>query len=58
MNEPQIPAADQENIDALVRQFRNRIENLYRMAYLQGQIDQAEADRRKMKEEYVATAAR
>ena len=32
-------------------QFRNSIENLYSVAYLQGQIDQCEADRAKMRGE-------
>ena len=45
------PAADRERIDSMVAQFRNQIENLYSVAYLQGQIDQCEADRAKLRKE-------
>ena len=37
--EPQIPQLDQERIDNMVNDYRLRLENLYRMAYMQGQID-------------------
>ena len=53
MSALQVPApqADRERIDAMVAQFRNQIENLYSVAYLQGAIDQVEADRAKMRAE-------
>ena len=50
MIEVPITADDRERIDDIVTHFRTRIENLYNIAYLQGQIDQAEADRAKLKE--------
>ena len=34
-----IPQADQERIDGMVATYRHQLENLYRMAYMQGQID-------------------
>ena len=40
---PKIPGRDQFDIDALVDDYRHRIENLYRRAYLQGKIDQVDA---------------
>lgn len=45
-----IPQDDQERIVAMVGQYRHQIENLYRMAYLQGAIDQNIEDGKKMKE--------
>ena len=53
MSALQVPApqADRERIDAMVAQFRNQIENLYSVAYLQGAIDQVEQDRAKMRGE-------
>jgi hypothetical protein len=45
-----ISAADQERIDAMVAQYRHSIEHLYRIAYLQGQIDEGNDALRKMKE--------
>lgn len=47
-DEIHIPAEDQQSIDALVAAFRSRVENLYRMAYLQGAIDEAKKERDKM----------
>ena len=41
MDNPNIPARDQERIDAMVASYRHQLENLYRMAYIQGQIDEA-----------------
>ena len=51
MSALQVPinADDREHIDAMVAQFRHSIENLYSRAYLQGQIDQCEADRAKLR---------
>ena len=53
MSALQVPApqADRERIDAMVAQFRNQIENLYSVAYLQGQIDQCQADPDKLRKE-------
>ena len=51
MIEVPIKADDRERIDAMCAQYRNQIENLYNIAYLQGQIDQAEADRDKLRKE-------
>ena len=45
------PQADRDHIDAMCAQFRHSIENLYSRAYLQGAIDQVEADRAKMRAE-------
>ncbi len=39
MDDLQIPEVDRERIEAMVRQYRHQIENLYRIAYLQGQIE-------------------
>lgn len=50
MDEIVIMPQDQERIDAMVAQYRHSLENLYRIAYLQGQIDQNVADLRKLKE--------
>ena len=52
MSALQVPApqADRERIDAIVAQFRNQIENLYSVAYIQGQIDQANETRKMLKE--------
>ena len=41
MDDPQIPQKDQERIDAMVASYRHSLEHLYRVAYLQGQIDDA-----------------
>ena len=41
--------ADRERIDAMVAQYRHSIERLYEMAYLQGQIAQAEEERAKLR---------
>ena len=49
MDNPNIPAADQERINLLVSEFRHRMENLYRMGYLQGAIDEATETRDKMR---------
>jgi hypothetical protein len=38
MDDPKIPQEDQQRIDALVSTYRHSLENMYRMAYLQGQI--------------------
>lgn len=46
-----ISAEDQERIEGMVRQYRSQIENLYRVAYLQGAIDQANEDRAKLRRE-------
>ena len=54
MDEPVIPQDDQERINALVAAYRHSLENLYRVAYLQGQIEQVEDDRRKLKAELAA----
>ncbi len=50
MDEVIISAADQQRIDDMVRQYRNQITNLYRIAYLQGAIDEAAEAREKMRE--------
>lgn len=52
-----IPADDQQRIDALVSDFRHRIENLYRMAYLQGQIASETEARDKIKAKLAKVAA-
>ena len=54
MADPRIPPLDQERIDAMVAAYRHSLESLYRVAYLQGQIEQAEDDRRKLKAELAA----
>ena len=51
MDEPTIPQDDQERINAMVASYRHSIENLYRVAYLQGQIDQSVDDLRKLRAE-------
>ena len=53
MSALQVPApqADRERMEAMVAQFRSQIENLYSVAYLQGAIDQVEADRDKLRKE-------
>ena len=43
-----IPEIDRERIEQIVSSFRTRIENLYRIAYLQGQIEQEEKERDKL----------
>ena len=45
MDNPQIPQVDRERIESMVAQYRHQIENLYRMAYLQGQIESETAAR-------------
>lgn len=35
----QIPAIDQEKIDGMVQQYRHQLENLYRLAHIQGGMD-------------------
>ena len=40
-----IPQFDIERIDAMVAQYRHSLETIYRIAYIQGQIDQANATR-------------
>jgi len=42
MDDLQIPEIDRERIESLVETFRRSVENLYRMGYIQGQIDQSE----------------
>ena len=54
MDDVRISSEDQERIDAMVRQYRSQVENLYRIAYLQGAIDQSTEDRDKLR----ASAAR
>ena len=49
MDNPNIPARDQGRIDMLVLEFRHRMENLYRMAYIQGQIDEAKEARDRLR---------
>lgn len=49
MDEVIISAADQQRIDDMVRQYRHQIENLYRIAYLQGAIDQSKEDAAKLR---------
>ncbi len=44
-----IPAEDQQSIDDLCATFRTRIENLYRRAYIQGRIDEAQEEVAKLK---------
>lgn len=39
MDDFPIPQRDQERIDSMVAQYRSQIENLYRIAHIQGQID-------------------
>ena len=51
------PASDRERIEAMVAQFRNQIENLYSVAYLQGKIDQCEEDREKMRADLAKVGA-
>ena len=51
MNEVIIHAEDRERIGNIVAQFRNKLENLYRIAYLQGAMDQVEEDRAKLRAE-------
>lgn len=41
MDDLQIPEIDRERIEGMVAQYRHQIENLYRIAYMQGQIEQA-----------------
>lgn len=50
MSAIQVPlsAADRERIEQMVAQFRNQIENLYNIGYLQGQIDQANETREQL----------
>ena len=48
MDDPKIPALDQQRIDGMVFNYRHQLENLYRMAYLQGQIDSETAARDKL----------
>ena len=45
MDNPNIPPQDQERIDLLVSEFRHRMENLYRLAHIQGQIESETAAR-------------
>ena len=49
MNDLQIPEVDRERIEDMVRQYRHQIENLYRMAFLQGSIEQVKEDAAKLK---------
>lgn len=49
-----IPADDRERIEQMVRQYRHSIENLYRMAWLQGSIEQVEIDRDALKRKVAA----
>ena len=36
-----IPERDRERLEVMVEQYRHSIYNLYRLAYLQGEIDSA-----------------
>ena len=49
MDEIPIKPEDAERIDGMVRQYRSQIENLYRIAYLQGAIDAETEAVRKMR---------
>ncbi len=44
MDDPKIPQVDQERIDAMVAQYRHALENLYRLAHIQGAMTQVEQD--------------
>ena len=48
MDEPKIPGDDQFRIEQIVIEFRHRLENLYRMAYVQGRLDQVTEDRERL----------
>ena len=48
---PVIPAMDQEKIDGMVQQYRHALENLYRLAHIQGEtvaFNEATASLRKV----------
>lgn len=49
MDDLPIQQEDRERIESMVRQYRSQIENLYRMGYLQGQIDTETAARDELK---------
>ena len=49
MDDPKIIPQDQERIEQLVASFRTRIENLYRIGYIQGRIDEAQDAREMMR---------
>jgi len=40
MDDMPIPAEDQERIDGMVRAYRHSVETLYRLAYIQGAMDE------------------
>ena len=46
-----IPAEDRERIESLVAQYRSQVENLYRMAYMQGEIDSSKTVVKKLRGE-------
>lgn len=50
MSALQVPApqSDRERIDAMVAAYRDSIERLYEMAYIQGQIDLANETREQL----------
>ncbi len=48
-NDVHIHEVDQQRIDDMVKQYRNQITNLYKIAYLQGQIEQEEKARDELK---------
>lgn len=54
MDDIQIPTMDQDRIDLLVVGFRHSIENIYRTAYIQGQIDLETENLKKLKEKLAA----
>ena len=49
MDDPKIIPQDQERIEQLVESFRTRMENLYRIGYIQGRIDESEAARAELR---------
>ena len=51
MSALQVPlcAADRARIDSIVSDFRHTLERLYEIAYIQGQIDQANETREQLR---------
>ena len=54
MDDLKIPQEDQERIDGMVSAYRRSLENLYRMAWLQGSMEQLEKDRAELKRKVAA----
>ena len=57
MEHEQIPQVDQEWIDGMVKDYRLKITNLYKIARIQGQVDIEEKERDKLKEKLAMVAA-